>query len=111
MRRSLLACLSLLVLAGCSGTKTDSSAAMPAVALYPGSEIVVHGENNDSIGLSFKVKAPLADVKAHFCKELGTTEQSGAITAVKNGHTISVIVTNPLNGPETTGSIVEKKHL
>jgi len=86
--------LGALLLIGCDA-KVGANAGMPDVAVYPGAKVVSNGENQGIIGANLMVPNATVDTVTQFySKELSATPQAGAIRGTKNGHAVTVIVTN-----------------
>ena len=100
----------LLTLIGCD-VKTGSGASMPDIAIYPGSKIIINGENQGIKSAVVQVTDDRKKVIAFYAKELGVTpDPSGAgnLKGTKNGHEISVIVTDAGEG-KVSASISQPK--
>lgn len=98
MKSLLLSLFAVLVLLGCDA-KTGANANMPDVALYPGAKVVTNGENGGIIGANLMIEgATVQQVTDFYSKELGVSPAAGAIKGTKNGHDVSVIVTDAGQG-------------
>jgi hypothetical protein len=103
MKKTFFVVVLILSLIGCD-VKTGSSASMPDIAIYPGSKIIMNGENQG-------VKSAVVEVTDDKQKVIGVTpDPSGAgnLKGSKGGHEISVIVTDAGQGKVST-SITQPK--
>jgi hypothetical protein len=110
MKKTFFVVVLILSLIGCD-VKTGSSASMPDIAIYPGSKIIMNGENQGVKSAVVEVTDDKQKVIAFYAKELGVTpDPSGAgnLKGSKGGHEISVIVTDAGQGKVST-SITQPK--
>ena len=110
MKKTLLTALIVFSLMGCD-VKTGSSASMPDIAIYPGSKIIMNGENQGVKSAVVQVTDDKKKVIAFYAKELGVNaDPSGAgnLKGTKGGHEISIIVTDAGEG-KVSASISQPK--
>ena len=110
MKKTFFVVMLILSLIGCDA-KTGSSASMPDIATYPGSNIIINGENQGVKSAVVQVTDSKEKVIAFYAKELGVTpDPSGAgnLKGTKGGHEISVIVTDAGQG-QVSASISQPK--